>query len=105
MSRAFAVLAIAVIPCVTGCGDQANQIPPNSFRATVKNLVEGSDLLVKHVIIEATGTRTVKVTEKGGLSEATIEPAQDTDLMRAEVTFVAAGRVRCGASAHLASSD
>ncbi len=90
MSRAFAVLAIAVIPCVTGCGDQANQIPPNSFRATVKNLVEGSDLLVKHVIIEATGTRTVKVTEKGGLSEATIEPAQDTDLMRAEVTFVAA---------------
>jgi hypothetical protein len=90
MNRALAVLAIAVIPCVTGCRDQANQIPPNSFRATVKNLVEGSDLLVKHVIIEAPGKRVVKVTEKGRRSAATIEPAQDTDLMLAEVTFVAA---------------
>jgi len=90
MKKAFALLSIVVVLCVTGCRDQSNQIPPDSFRATVKDLVEGSDLFVKHVIIEAPGKKTVKVTKKGGHSEATIEPAQNTDLMLAEVTFVAA---------------
>ena len=90
MNRAFVLLAVAVILCFTGCRDQANQIPPDSFRATVKNLVESGDLLVKHVIIEAPGEKTIKVTKKGGHSEATIEPAQNTDLMLGEITFVAA---------------
>ena len=67
MKRAFALSAIVVILCVLGCTDQTNQIPPDSFRATVKNLVEGSDLLVKHVIIEALGKRMVTITEKGGI--------------------------------------
>jgi len=42
------------------------------------------------VIIEAPGKRTVKVTKKGGLSEATIEPVPNTDLMVADIVFVAA---------------
>ncbi len=90
MKRACALLAIVVIICATGCTDQTNQLPPDSFRATVKYLVEGSGLLVKHVIIEAPCKKTVKVTQGRKHSEATIEPAQNTDLMLAEVTFVAA---------------
>ena len=90
MKSAFTLLAIVVALCITGCRDQTNQIPPDSFRATVRDLVEGNNLLVKHVIIEAPGEKTVKVTEKGGQSEATIEPAQNTNVMLAEVTFVAA---------------
>ena len=87
MKVIFALLAMAVVLCATSCRGQTNQIPPGPFRATVKDLVDGSDFLVKHVIIEASGERRVKVTEKGGLAEATIAPAQNSDLMLAEVTF------------------
>ncbi len=94
MRRAFALLATAVILCVTGCRDQANQIPPDSsqippgsFRVTVKDLVESDDLLVKHVIIEAPGERTVRIAGKG---RVIIQPAQNADLMLGEITFVAA---------------
>ena len=41
MNRVFGIVAI-VIFCVTGCKDQTNHIPPDSFRATVKDLVEGT---------------------------------------------------------------
>ena len=90
MNRTLTVLATLVIVGVTGCRDRGSQIPSDSFRATVKDLVESDDLLVKHVIVEAPGKRQVSVAEKGGLAEATIVPAQDTDLMLAEITFVAA---------------
>lgn len=90
VKRAFTLLAIVVVLCVTGCRDKTNQIPPDSFRATVRDLVEGRDFLVKHVTIEAPGKKTVTVTEKGGEQMAVIEPGQNTDLMLAEVVFVAA---------------
>ena len=88
MNRVFGIVAI-VIFCVTGCKDQTNHIPPDSFRATVKSLVERSDLVVKHVTVEASGKKEVTVSEKGGHDKATIQPGQNTDLMLAEVIFVA----------------
>jgi len=59
MNRKLSMLAIAVIFFIIGCRDKASQIPSRSFRVTVKNLVEDSDLIVKHVIIETNRLRTV----------------------------------------------
>ena len=88
MNRLIILLAVIVF-CCTGCGNQGNPIPPNSFRAKVNHLVEGDDLLVTNLIIEAAGERTVTITTKTGKSVATIEPVQNAQLMHAEVTLVA----------------
>ena len=85
MKKAIVLLTVTAIICGIGCKDQADQIPPDSLRATVQNLVESNDMLVKYVIIQATGERTIKVNGK----KATIEPASNTDFMVAEIVFVA----------------
>jgi len=91
MKSILALLAIVVILCATGCSDKADRIPPGTFRATVKNIVENNrQVIVKHVTIEAPGKRIIKIaTGTIRLSEATCEPAQDNNLMLAEITFVA----------------
>jgi hypothetical protein len=93
MNRVLSVLAIVVIFCVLGCRDKTNQIPPRSFRVTVKNLVEGSDFLVKQVIIESHKDSTICIRNKGGDFEltGTVKPVEKayTDLVVAEITFVA----------------
>ena len=88
VNRLFYLLAVIVF-CCTGCGNQGNQIPPNSFRAKVNHLVEGDDLLVTNLIIEAAGKRTITITTSTGKAVATIEPVQNAKLMHAEVTLVA----------------
>ena len=85
MKKAIVLLTVTAIICCTSCKDQADQIPPDSFRATVQNLVKSNDMLVKHVVLQATGERTVKVNGK----KATIEPTLNTDFMTAEIVFVA----------------
>lgn len=88
MKRAFG--AIFVIFCAMGCENPADQIPPESFRVSAEDIVASSHLLVKKVIIEASGKRTVRIDDKGGnTGPVTVEAERNTDLVLAEVTFVA----------------
>ncbi len=93
MNKVVTLLGIVVVFCVVGCRDKTNQIPPRSFRVTVKNLVEGSDFLVKQVIIESHKDSTICIKNKGGKFEltGTVKPVEKayTDLVVAEITFVA----------------
>ncbi len=90
MKSAFVLLAIVVISCATGCGDRADQIPPESSRVTVEEIVETRQLLVQQVLIEAAGKRRVRIDDMGGnIGPVTVEPEQDTGRILAEITFVA----------------
>ena len=72
-----------------GCRDKQEQIPSDSFRAVVENLVDDDVILVKQVTLTAHGKRVVTVSEQGGLDQATIEPDPQTGLMTAQLIFVA----------------
>jgi hypothetical protein len=85
------VLFTSLLIClVSGCQESKDQIPDGSFRLTTETLVDTKDIIVKHVIIEAPGTRSVKVTEDGSLSSVSnVKPLRDTDTMNVKITFVA----------------
>ncbi|MCG8460698.1 MAG: hypothetical protein MI919_30820, partial [Holophagales bacterium] len=90
MKRVFVLLAVIGAHLSSGCGEHNDQMAPDSYRVTVKEIVETSHLLVKQVVIEAAGTRTVRIEDKGGNTDlAATEPERTTGLSRAEVTFVA----------------
>lgn len=69
--------------------DSGTDIPPNSCRVTVEDLVDQGDLFVKRLTLTAHGERWVRVTEKAGVDEAKIEPDDKTGLMSADVVLVA----------------
>jgi hypothetical protein len=75
---------------VSGCQESKDKIPDDSFRLAIDTLVDTKDIIVKHVIVEALGKRSVKVTEDVGLSSVSnVEPIRDIDTMRVDITFVA----------------
>ena len=90
LSAIIVALSAGIVFYVAGCRDQADEIPPDSFRLRTNTLVDSSDMLVRKVRIEAHGTRIVKVTEEGDSSTATIGPVRNADFMVAEIVFVAA---------------
>jgi hypothetical protein len=94
MNRVVTVLGIVIIFCVAGCKDKTSPIPAQSFRVTTNNLIEGSDFLIKQVLIESHNDSTVNIREKGGGFDltGTVKPMKNanTDLVFAELTFVAA---------------
>jgi len=73
----------------SGCQESKDKIPDGSFRLTIETLVDTKDIIVKHVIVEALGKRSVKVTEDGDLSSISVKPFRDMDTMRLDITFVA----------------
>ena len=87
-TRLFLLMCFSV--CLgLGCRESVEPIPDGSFRLTSKTLVDTKDLTVKHVILEASGERTVEVTEGGDHSSVSPLKSRDTDTVRVEITFVA----------------
>jgi hypothetical protein len=91
MTKTILFLFMCLTNCfVWGCQESNEQIPDGSFRLTIDNKVDTKDLIVKHVIVEALGKRSVKVTKHGGDSSVSnVEPFRDMETMRVEITFVA----------------
>jgi len=81
------VAGLATLPM--GCREKLEPIPAGSFRAVVEDVVADDLVLVKRMTITAAGVRTVSISEKGGLEEATGNPDPNTGLMTAQVVFVA----------------
>jgi hypothetical protein len=98
MRRKWKVLTLAaMLATLAGCKGSAtgkpkgsgNDIPPNSCRVTVEDLVDQGNLFVKHITLTAHGERWVRVTEEASVHEAKIEPDHKTALMSADVVLVA----------------
>jgi len=91
MKKMLILLSAVIVFFVAGCKEkeQVQQIPPGSFCVSIDDLYEGTDLLVKHVVIEAHGEKYVKISKKTGHGLIQVTPALDTELMVAEVVFVA----------------
>ena len=98
MKKTLILLSAVIVFFVAGCKffvagckekEQVQEIPPGSFRVSIEDLYEGTDLLVKHFTIEAHGEKTVKISKKTGHGLINATPALDTELMVAEVVFVA----------------
>ena len=91
MTKTILFLSSCLSICmVYGCQESKDQIPDGYFRLAIDTLVDTKDLIVKHVIVEAPGKRSVKVTQEGGHSSVSdVEPIQDIDTMRVDITFVA----------------
>ena len=98
MRRKWKVLALAAtLASLAGCKvsgtdkakDSGTDIPPNSCRVTVEDLVGQGNFFVKRLTLTTHGERWVGVTGKVGAQGVRIEPDDKTGLSSADVVLVA----------------